>query len=516
MKSFILACVLFLSACGGGGSTGDSASGPIAPAPESQTPNSPPLAPETTPASETTLYEEKTITQTIDGALVDRTYRLRFPQNPSKEKYPILLFFHGAGGHGTDWLNNNPSLESLIDAGEFIGIIPDGYQDSWNVSGETNADDVEFVSLILNSLDPSGAFDLTRIYGVGISNGAGLVNKIAKETSIFQAIAPLLSQQTQSIAETVAPQALSVFQVNGSEDRLVPVNGGNGDADTIFISAQASAENWAENANCNMTPASQAKSWGDYSVEEFNFSGCIDSQKVRNFIVADAGHSISFGENFDLYKLIWTFFKESEPPKNNKLLALGDSYTIGQSVCESCSFPMQLKDALEAEYSEQDQIELQIIAQTGWSTTNLKDAIITAAPATDFDLATLLIGVNNQYRKMPFDVYKTEFEELVNSAISFVRGDASKLIIVSIPDYAFTRLGQSSGPETISAELQLYNDFAQNYAEENEITYVYITDITEQGLENPDLIASDGLHPSELAYAEFVQRLLPLAVEKLQ
>ena len=209
-------------------------------------------------------------------------------------------------------------------------------------------------------------------------------------------------------------------------------------------------------------------------------------------------------------------FKESEPPKNIKLLALGDSYTIGQSVCESCSFPMQLKDALEAEYSEQDQIELQIIAQTGWSTTNLKDAIITAAPATDFDLATLLIGVNNQYRKMPFDVYKTEFEELVNSAISFVRGDASKLIIVSIPDYAFTRLGQSSGPETISAELQLYNDFAQNYAEENEITYVYITDITEQGLENPDLIASDGLHPSELAYAEFVQRLLPLAVEKLQ
>ena len=105
---------------------------------------------------------------------------------------------------------------------------------------------------------------------------------------------------------------------------------------------------------------------------------------------------------------------------------------------------------------------------------------------------------------------------MVNSAISFVRGDASKLIIVSIPDYAFTRLGQSSGPETISAELQLYNDFAQNYAEENEITYVYITDITERGLENPDLVASDGLHPSELAYAEFVQRLLPLALDKLQ
>jgi hypothetical protein len=60
---------------------------------------------------------------------------------------------------------------------------------------------------------------------------------------------------------------------------------------------------------------------------------------------------------------------------------------------------MQLKNALKIEYSEQDQIELQIIAQTGWSTSNLQDAIITAAPAEDFDLVMLLIGVNNQYRK---------------------------------------------------------------------------------------------------------------------
>ena len=515
MKSFILVCVLLLSACGGGGSSGDSASGPISQAPETpvlepQTPDSSPLVPETT------LYEEKTVTQAIDGTLVDRTYRLRYPQSVSEEKYPILFFFHGAGGDGKDWLANNPSLESLIDAGEFIGIFPDGYQNSWNVSGETNADDVEFVSLILNSLDPSGLFDLTRIYGVGISNGAGLVNKIAKETSIFQAIAPLLSQQTQSIAETAPPQALSVFQVNGSEDTLAPVNGGNGVADTVFISAQASAENWAANANCNMTSTSQVKSWGDYSVEEYTFSGCIDSQKVRYFIVADAGHSLSFGENFDLYELIWSFFKESEPLQNIKLLALGDSYTIGQSVCESCSFPMQLKEALKTEYSEQDQIELQIIAKTGWNTTNLKDAIITAAPADDFDLVTLLIGVNNQYQKRPYSLYETEFEELVNSAIAFVGGDVSKLIIVSIPDYAYTRLGQSSGPVTISAELELYNNFAQNYAEENEITYVYITDITEQGLENPDLVASDGLHPSELAYAKFVERILPLALEKLE
>ena len=508
MKSVMLICVLLLGACGGG-------SGSTTTTPETQSPDMP-VANTPTSVPETSLYEEKTITQTIDGSLVERTYRLRYPENLTEEQYPSLFFFHGAGGDGKDWIDNNPSLEALIDTGEFIGVFPDGYERLWNVTGETNADDVEFVSLILNSFDPSGIIDLTRIYGVGISNGAGMVNKIAKETDIFQAIAPLLSQQTESIAATVSPQAVSVFQVNGREDTLVPVDGGNGVADTVFISAQNSAENWAENSNCNMTPASQAATWGDFSVEEYTFSDCIEGQKVRYALVADSGHSISFGDDFNLFELIWTFFRETEPPQNIKLLALGDSYTIGQSVCDSCSFPMQLKNALKMEYSEQDQIELQIIAQTGWSTSNLQDAIITAAPAEDFDLVTLLIGVNNQYRNNSFSLYETEFVELVNSAISFVGGDASKLIVLSIPDYAFTRLGQSSGPETISAELELYNNFAQNYAEENGITFLYITDLTEQGLENPTLLASDELHPSEIVYAEFVQRLLPLALEKLE
>ena len=508
MKSVMLICVLLLGACGGG-------SGSTTTTPETQSPDMP-VANTPTSVPETSLYEEKTITQTIDGSLVERTYRLRYPENLTEEQYPSLFFFHGAGGDGKDWIDNNPSLEALIDTGEFIGVFPDGYERRWNVTGETNADDVEFVSLILNSFDPSGIIDLTRIYGVGISNGAGMVNKIAKETDIFQAIAPLLSQQTESIAATVSPQAVSVFQVNGREDTLVPVDGGNGVADTVFISAQNSAENWAENSNCNMTPASQAATWGDFSVEEYTFSDCIEGQTVRYALVADSGHSISFGDDFNLFELIWTFFRETEPPQNIKLLALGDSYTIGQSVCDSCSFPMQLKNALKMEYSEQDQIELQIIAQTGWSTSNLQDAIITAAPAEDFDLVTLLIGVNNQYRNNPFSLFETEFVELVNSAISFVGGDASKLIVLSIPDYAFTRLGQSSGPETISAELELYNNFAQNYAEENGITFLYITDLTEQGLENPTLLASDELHPSEIVYAEFVQRLLPLALEKLE
>ena len=204
---------------------------------------------------------------------------------------------------------------------------------------------------------------------------------------------------------------------------------------------------------------------------------------------------------------------ENTADLNFKILSLGDSYTIGQSVCETCRFPEQLKSSL-ANNIENNSFELQIIAQTGWTTTNLINAINSTNPANDFDLVTLLIGVNNQYQGRPFSLYEQEFPQLVATAIEKANGNPDKLIVVSIPDYAYTPFG--SGNTTISEELDAYNGYAQNYCALNGIAYVYITDITREGLDNPDLVASDGLHPSELAYSKFVERILPLALEKLQ
>lgn len=204
-------------------------------------------------------------------------------------------------------------------------------------------------------------------------------------------------------------------------------------------------------------------------------------------------------------------------PKTFKVLSLGDSYTIGQSVCNTCRFPEQLKDSLELRFTVQDTIKLKIIAQTGWTTTNLKTAIANENLQNDYDLVTLLIGVNNQYQGKPFSLYETEFPELVEEAITASNGDKSKLIVVSIPDYAFTPFGQNNGnPEITTSEIDSYNTFAENYCNENDITYVYITDITRQGLMDTDLIASDNLHPSELAYTKFVERILPIAIEKIE
>ncbi|AOZ98806.1 lysophospholipase [Flavobacterium commune] len=203
-------------------------------------------------------------------------------------------------------------------------------------------------------------------------------------------------------------------------------------------------------------------------------------------------------------------------PETINYLALGDSYTIGQSVCETCRFPEQLKQSLKNS-NLQNNFSLEIIAQTGWTTTNLISAIENKKPDAKFDLVTLLIGVNNQYQGINFSVYEKEFPELVAKAISLVKGNKAKLIVVSIPDYAYTPFGQSYGnPTIISTEIDSYNAFAKSYCETNSILFINITDITRQGLSNSNLVASDGLHPSTDAYTLFVQRLLPKAIAILQ
>jgi lysophospholipase L1-like esterase len=222
---------------------------------------------------------------------------------------------------------------------------------------------------------------------------------------------------------------------------------------------------------------------------------------------------------------IWFFTIGCEPSdavieplaKTFNILSLGDSYTVGAAVCNTCKFPEQLKDSLKALLSERDSINLRVIAQTGWTTTNLIGAIENQDPSDDFDMVTLLIGVNNQFLGRPFTLYENEFPILTQTAVTKAQGDRSRVIVLSIPDYAYTPFGQNNGnPEVTSQEINAYNAFAQNYCLEENITFLNITDITQEGLNNPNLVAPDGLHPSELAYSKFVERLLPIVVQKLE
>ncbi|WP_456312727.1 SGNH/GDSL hydrolase family protein [Pseudomonas shirazensis] len=199
-----------------------------------------------------------------------------------------------------------------------------------------------------------------------------------------------------------------------------------------------------------------------------------------------------------------------------KIMALGDSYTIGQSVCETCRYPEQLKASLAAIYPETS-FSLNIIARTGWTTSNLISAVNEQNPQSNYDLVTLLIGVNNQYQGINFSVYEKEFPELVTKAITLAKGDKKNVVVLSIPDYAFTPFGTMFGGTTkISTEISQYNTFAENYCKTNGVVFVSITEITQKGIENPGLVAGDGLHPSKEAYTLFVERILPKVKVALQ
>lgn len=187
---------------------------------------------------------------------------------------------------------------------------------------------------------------------------------------------------------------------------------------------------------------------------------------------------------------------------NRKFLALGDSYTIGESVAENERWPVQLADALRKKG-----IAIaapHIIATTGWRTDDLKRAIVAADPARDQGLVSLLIGVNNQYQGKSAVSYAPEFEELLNMAIVFAGNNKSKVFVVSIPDYGYTPFGKEK-QESISKAIDEFNAVNRSITEKYGVQYFYITDISRKGLDDPALVAQDGLHPSGKMYAEWVE-----------
>jgi len=190
-------------------------------------------------------------------------------------------------------------------------------------------------------------------------------------------------------------------------------------------------------------------------------------------------------------------------------LALGDSYTIGESVPSSQSFPARLVQKLN-ESSHWICSELKIIAKTGWTTDELKKAILRAKLKSHFSLVSLLIGVNNQYRSYDRSQYETEFQDLLLQSVAFAGGDASKVLVVAIPDYGCTPFGEEMA-DKIYADLTWYNAEAKRQCAKLDVAFVDIFEISRLAKEDPELIAHDRLHPSEKMYGLWADAILPVA-----
>ena len=186
-------------------------------------------------------------------------------------------------------------------------------------------------------------------------------------------------------------------------------------------------------------------------------------------------------------------------------LALGDSYTIGESVLPSENFPNQAVRLLtQSGYNFKSP---ELVAKTGWTTDELQNNINSQTFTPPYDIVTLLIGVNNQYRGRPVDTYKPEFENLLRQAIQFAGGKTDHVIVLSIPDWGVTPFANGRDRAQIAREIDEYNSANKTISENYKVNFIDITSLTREAANDLSLLAADGLHPSAKEYKRWSEKL---------
>jgi len=194
-------------------------------------------------------------------------------------------------------------------------------------------------------------------------------------------------------------------------------------------------------------------------------------------------------------------------------LALGDSYTIGESVVETQRWPVQLAEQLRSKGYKL--AAPKIIAKTGWTTEDLLRGMENELNIQrDFDLVSILIGVNNQYQGKRITEYEEDLRTIFRKAVNHSKTMENGVFAVSIPDYGYTPFG-AADQEEISAEIDRFNAVFKRIADEFNVPFYNITPISRDAVNNPDLVASDGLHPSGLMYQLWVDQIVNQVAEKL-
>ena len=186
-------------------------------------------------------------------------------------------------------------------------------------------------------------------------------------------------------------------------------------------------------------------------------------------------------------------------------LALGDSYTIGESLPAADNFPNQTVQILRT--SGYDFKPAEIVAKTGWTTDELQSKMDNYGFRPSYNFVTILIGVNNQYRGRPVDTYKPEFENLLKQAIQFAENKPDHVIVLSIPDWGVTPYASGRDRNQIAREIDAYNAANKTISDQYNVHYLDITQWTREAANDLSLLATDGLHPSAKEYKRWSEKL---------
>jgi lysophospholipase L1-like esterase len=217
---------------------------------------------------------------------------------------------------------------------------------------------------------------------------------------------------------------------------------------------------------------------------------------------------------FITLSFLMTMALSSTAQKQRSFLALGDSYTIGESVPIYESFPYQTVQLLRNKGMSVHAAE--IIAKTGWTTDELMAGIDRTTFEKSYDIVTLLIGVNNQYRGKDPSTYEQEFEKLLNKAIAFAGGNKQHVFVLSIPDWGATPFAASRDRIKIGTAIDQFNAINRKITEKTGIAYISITEGSREATSNALLVAKDGLHPSGIEYGRWAKKLADAILQSIR
>ena len=233
------------------------------------------------------------------------------PHFDTTRSYPLVFGFHGNGGDAEGLV---PMFSHLVEQGQFIGVYPQGIEHSWNLGLEAfKADETQFVELIMNHLSAYPHFDINRAYAFGFSNGSAVIYKMAAESAHFKAIVASASGVVQGISPNAQSGPVSVLQMHGADDELIPYEGGISGVDHTFLSLEESAELWATHQGCRPTPEISVLASGDVQT---TYSQCDEGLRVVNYKALQTGHDMPANFEGDIADYIWAFFQGQPMPRD--------------------------------------------------------------------------------------------------------------------------------------------------------------------------------------------------------